>query len=192
MKSEKKNNQKGMSGSPISLSQEEIEQMANQYMPMIAPIMDKIVGERYIKPLAEEINKLKSAYNNLITAIEKMGANPQPAQQESPNPNPTQQQNPMLALQQNPMLALQQNPLLGLLLSKALGGGNPDFSGLAQSEKFLITMANVFEAVDRIRGKSMFDAIMEKAIPRMLIKNFANAGLLTKKEAEELEKVGEK
>jgi hypothetical protein len=53
-------------------------------------------------------------------------------------------------------------------------------------------MANVFEAVDRIRGKSMFDAIMEKAIPRMLIKNFTQSGLLTKKEAEELEKAGEK
>ena len=152
---EKKQNQ---SGSPSSPSQEQIDALAQQYMPFILPILDKIMNERYLKPIQEDLRNIKNAINSLISGLE---------QKTPTNPNPTPIPTTYTSQDPSQQMALMQNPFIQLFLSKFLSGG----SSLEKDEALLTRIANIVQAVDSIKGKSIWDTMLPRVFVRMLVKD---------------------
>jgi len=170
--SNKRENQKpkGMN----SLSNEEIQAIARQYKPIIDAIM-----KEYLAPIYQEIKNLKDAHNRVVTYIESKSIE---------QPQPQAQTQPQIQLQpqmgQNPMGMMMQNPFAPLpmgAVSSFLGG---EGGGLGKDEAVLTRVANVAEAIDRIRGKSVWDYVLPRVFTRMMVKS----GYISKDEAKEIDK----
>jgi len=156
----------------IPSNPQELQQMIEPFIPVI----DEFMVSRYIRPLAERINSLENVLKQLAEGLTK-------AQSQSPNPQQQAVINPL----NNPL----GNPLIGALMS-AFTGSKGLGESLARDAELLTSLAKIFNAVDAIRGRSMWDKIMEKTVPKLFIKQFEASGLLTKEEVKALEKEIEK
>jgi len=179
--SQKKNQQAGSpSKSQIKLSPEEAQALAKEYLPVFKPVLDEImIG--YLKPVMEEISKLKTGYNQLISLLESAGRQSQGVQPQSQIAAGGNPQVLQTGTQTGGLVPLLQAVAAAAPVLRQIFGGGGSETGLAKDEALITRVANIIEAANRI-SRSPWDDVMPRVFVRLLLKT----GGLTKEEAKKL------